>query len=458
MARTNPNLVPFWREVLAPDVRYAVLYGGRDSSKTWDAAAMAIALSTAGKLRIVCTRQIQARIEDSVYTTLKIQIERLGLQGHFKILQNKIICTLTGSEFLFYGLCRSITDVKGLEGIDILWNEEAEDYSKEQHDILAPTLRKEGSMIWFVFNPRIATDFVYKNFVIDPPSNAVVRKINYDENPYLSATSLEGIEEWKIRDFEGYQHVYLGIPKDNDDSAVIKRTHCMAAIDAHVNLGIEIRGEHRLGFDVADSGQDLCAIVYNHGPLAKWSDMWKASEDELPKSVKRTVEAARARDASIIYDAIGVGAFVGGMVNELNRAADTYPVRHSGFFAGGGVDEPGKDYKDTRIKNSDYFSNVKAQKWWDVADRLSNTCQAVRDGRKFADSDMIFISSDIPNLDRLIDELCTPARDFDRAGRVKVEGKDDLAKRGIRSPNLADAFIMANGRHKRSLSDIFGNR
>ena len=435
----NPVLRPFWE---AKGYRNRVLYGGRDSSKSWDAAGMATFLSNAAKLRILCTRAFQNKIEESVYALLKIQIERFGLSSRFEILNNKITNRHTGSEFLFYGLARNIAEVKSLEGVDILWIEEGHYLTKEQWDILEPTIRKNGSQVWIVFNPKLASDFVYKTFVLNPSSDTLVRKINYDENPFLSETSRRVIEKRKAADYDNYLHVYEGVPELDDERVVIKRSWLLAAVDAHKTLGIEIRGAKRLGFDVADAGEDACALVGSHGPLANWSDTWKAKEDELLKSCTRTHAEARARESGVVYDAIGVGAGVGAKLNELNAAGGPR-VEHEKFFAGGAVFRPDSKYADTPVLNKDFFSNIKAQAWWLVADRLKNTYNAVRNGQKFADEDMIFISSDMPNLDKLMDELSTPLRDYDTAGRVKVESKKDLAKREIASPNLADAFIMA---------------
>ena len=153
----------------------------------------------------------------------------------------------------------------------------------------------------------------------------------------------------------------------------------------------------------------------------------------------------RARDskAQVIYDAIGVGATAGAKFNELN-VTNRVTIEHQKFFAGGAVIKPDSTYKRSGIKNKDYFSNVKAQAWWLVADRLRNTFNAVRNGHSFTDDDMIFIDGNMPNLNQLIDELTSPKQDYDNAGRVKVESKKDLSKRDVASPNLADAFIMAN--------------
>jgi phage terminase large subunit len=140
----------------------------------------------------------------------------------------------------------------------------------------------------------------------------------------------------------------------------------------------------------------------------------------------------------VIYDAIGVGACVGSNLNGM------YPtVRHEKFFAGGAVVYPDTYYGDTQIKNKDMFANIKAQAWWSVADRLKNTYNGVKRGQEFDVRDMIFIDGNIEYLDKLMTELATPRRTFDRAGRVLVESKIDMKKRGVMSPNIADAFIMA---------------
>ena len=447
----NPALKDFW---LTP-ARNRILHGGRSSSKSWDAAGFAIALAQSVRIRVLCTRQFQNKIEESVYTLLKIQIERFGLSDKFDILNNKIICKTTGSEFLFYGLWRSIDEIKSIESVDIHWSEEAHLLSEAQWEVLDPTIRKEGSQHWIIFNPRLSNDFVYQKFVVNPPPDTVVRQINYDENPFLSSTILKVIEAAKEEDYENYLHIYKGVPRDDDDEAVIKRSHIMAAIDGHKTLNIEINGIKRLGFDVADSGEDACAMVQSYGALNVWADMWKAKEDELLKSCTRVWTRARDEEATVVYDAIGVGAMVGSKINELN-ASNGLRVNHQKFFAGGSVSKPDTQYSRSGIKNKDYFANVKAQAWYLVADRFRNTYNAVRNGHTFDQSDMIFIDGNMAYLNQLIDELTTPKIDYDNSGRIKVESKKDLKKRDVSSPNLADAFIMANLPSEMKKTSFFG--
>lgn len=441
---TKPSLNPCLRDFWRKPARVRVLHGGRASSKSWDAAGFAVFLAHRYKVRFLCTRQFQNKISESVYTLIKHQIERFGLRDQFDITNNSIVHKHTGSEFLFYGLWRNIDEIKSLEGVDVCWIEEAHNLTEEQWKILSPTIRKEGSQFWIVFNPRLSTDFVYRRFVKNPPPKTVVRQINYLENPFISQTMLDDIEAAKNEDYEEYQHVYLGMPREDDDSVVIKRSWIMAAIDAHMKvqpLSGSWTGGLTLGYDVADSGEDKNAATGMDGSVCVLLDEWKGGENELRESAARVLAAAKKMgDAKIGYDSIGVGAGTGSTLNSMEY------TNHFKFNAGAAVSKPERNYAETKIKNKDFFANLKAQAWWLVADRFRNTFLAVTKGQQFPADEMISISSecDAKLLDKLMDELATPKRDYDNAGKVKVESKKDLAKRDIPSPNIADSFIIAN--------------
>lgn len=453
MATARPTLNPVLRSFWETPARGRVLYGGRSSSKSWDAAGFAIFLASSFRVRFLCARQFQNKIAESVYTLLKHQIERFGLFDEFDVTDRSIAHRRTGSEFIFYGLARNLSEIRSLEGVDVCWLEEAHFLTKEQWDTLEPTIRKEGSQIWLIFNPMYATDFAYQRFVVNPPSGYVVRKINYDENPFLSRTMLEVIERTRAESEEDYQHIYLGNPKEDAEGVVIKRSWIEAAIDAHLKLGFEPAGRKCIGFDVADDGEDACANVYIHGSVALWADEWRAREDELLKSCSRTFLEAIKRGAEIRYDSIGVGASAGAKFDELNQQRQSFErVRYEKFNAGAAVERPEYFYASDlqgSIKNKDFFANLKAQAWWNLADRFRNTYNAVNRGEKFPMDEMISLSSEMPFLEKLKTELSTPKRDFDRNGRVKVESKEDMAKSTrpggpVPSPNLADAFVMAS--------------
>ncbi len=428
------------------------------SSKSWDAAAVSILIADQVKAKTLCLRQLQNKIEESVYTLLVSTIHRLNLSHRFKILNNKIINKYTKSEYVFYGIWRNIEEIKSTEGVDICWIEESQKLTKKQWSIIEPTLRNEGSQFWIIFNPEISTDFVYQRFIINPPADTIIRKINYDENPYLSNTIRKVIEDLKKTDPDEYRHIYQGEPYDDDESVIIKRAWLNAAIDAHIKLRFEPEGSKRIGFDIADDGGDRCVNVYAHGNVALDMDWWQANEDELMKSCRHTYSNARKWQASITYDSIGVGSHAGSKFKELNEDPENpTEIDYFKFLASGEIIDPDKEYKH-QVINKDMFSNLKAQAWWLVADRLRNTWDAITNGTEYHPDDLISISSEIPDLEKLLTELSTPKKDYDKRGKVKVESKDDLEAREIDSPDLADAFIMAfapSTRRPKGFFDVF---
>jgi phage terminase large subunit len=452
----NPALKPFWQT--QSDIK--ILKGGRSSTKTWDAAGIAIYLASNYRLKFLCMRQMQNKIRESVYAVLILQIERFGLQDEYQIQNTVIRHKKTGSEFHFYGIHRHINEIKGFEGADIGWIEEGEGLTKAQWTIIEPTLRKEGAEAWILYNPFLVSDFI-ESFKHDPKNGIIVRHINYDENPFISDTMLRKINRLKESDYDEYCHIYLGHPRKDDDAVIIKRSWIEASIDAHIKLGIEPTGQKRIGFDVADDGKDKNSQVYFHGIVGLWTENWKGKEDELLQSASRVYHKALALGASVGYDSIGVGAGVGPKFAELNaeRVAKGIPkeVSYSKFIAGAKVMNPDQYYIDTpdeKITNKDFFSNLKSQAWWTIADRFRNTYNAVTKGETFDEGDLISLSSDMDGLAGIVTQLSTPRRTFDKTGKVKVESKEDLAKRGVDSPNDADAVIIANAPQKQ---DDFGD-
>jgi len=443
----NPNLREFWktREVDGRPLIGRVLYGGRMSSKSHDMAGVAIARANFHKEVFLCTRMFQNRIADSVYTLLKNKIEYFGLKDQFKVLADAIEHRHNGSLFRFYGIARNIDEIKSFEGASVWWNEESHNLTEEMFTTIRPTvMRNEGAEMWFTFNPKFVSDYSYKRLVVNPPKGFLVRKINYDENDFLGGQALRDIQDEFKEDYELANHVYNGVPLTDDDSVVIKRSWLEAAVGAHEKLNhLDWTGAKTVGFDVADDGADKNAATFIDGSIIKELEEWKGAEDELFKSTQRVLDFANTNNVSHIgYDSIGVGAGVGSNLNQLKFR------RHFKFNAGGKVHKPDKKYKQTGILNKDYFSNIKAQAWWLLADRFRNTYNAVVKGDEFKVDEMISISPDIDKkvLEKLIDELSTPRRDFDNQGRVKVESKKDLAKREVPSPNIADSVVIATAK------------
>jgi len=430
MYQLNPNLYDFWR-TRKP---YKLLKGGRFSSKTQDAGGMAAFLARNYSVRFLCLRQFQNRITDSVYTVVKQKIEAAGWRDEFDIGVSTIRHKETGSEFLFYGIARNIEEIKGTEDVDICWIEEGEGLTEDQWSIIDPTIRKENAEVWILWNPHVQTDFVQAKLPSLLGDDCIIRHINYTQNPFLSETARKKAERLKDVDQEAYEHIYLGIPLSNDDAAVIKFNWVEAAVDAHKKLGIDLSGVRAVGYDVADSGADSNACSIFNGAICEDMEEWHAPEDELNQSTKRAW--AHVQDGRMIYDSIGVGAHVGSTLKDAGIPKGFYK-----FNAGGAVINPNAEYA-PKIKNKDKFENLKAQAWQDVADRFRNTYNAVTKGMEYEPSELISIDGGLKLLEQLKLQLSTPRKRYSKRGLDMVETKDELDRRGIASPNLADAFIM----------------
>jgi len=435
MATLNPKLKSFWIDDNNKLIkaRNRILYGGRASSKSWEFAGRGVGIAQEYKTRFLCVRRYQNKIKDSVYTLIKNQISNFKLTG-FNI-QASEIKHVNGSEFTFYGIERNIDEIKSFEGCDVLWIEEAHNLTEEQWNILEPTIRKEGSEVWISFNPRLITDFVWQRFVVKPPPSTIARMINYTENPFISNTLLKAIEATKGEDFEQYQHIYLGVPRSDDDASIIKLSWVEAAIDAHIKLNKDFSGACTVGYDVADSGADRNCAVRFDGTIAVELDAWKAEEDELGTSSMRAYDHVLP-GGKLSYDSIGVGAGVGAILKRAGK-----PRNYFKFNAAAEVFNPDREYA-PKITNKKKFENLKAQAWRDVADRLKNTYNAVQKGHEFSPSDMISISSELDSLEALKTELCEPHKDYSKRGLDMVESKKEVKKRLLKSHDLSDAFVM----------------
>lgn len=417
--------------------RYKVAYGGRGSGKSWSIARLLIEISRRGKYRFLCARELQNSISDSVLQLLDDTIQRCGYQNEFDVQNTTIINLATGSEFLFYGIKNNVTKVKSLEGVDICWVEEAEAVSKDSWDVLVPTIRKEGSEIWVSFNPKNMLDDTYQRFIVHPPSDIYAVKVNHDSNPYFPGVLRREMEECRERDYDLYLHIWEGEPVADTESAIIKPSWIAAAVNAHKVLGFAAEGVRRVGFDVADEGEDCNALVLRHGSIALDAQDWKQG-DVIDSSNRVNLYATENKVSEIVYDSIGVGA---GVKAHLGRIAR---VTIEGFNAGSAVLDPDKEYMPGK-KNKDMFANLKAQAWWGVRDRFFKTYRAVNGLEKYPVDELISLDGESigAKLEYLKAELSRPRIDYDNNGRVKVESKKDLKKRGIPSPNLADALIMA---------------
>jgi phage terminase large subunit len=166
--------------------RYKIAYGGRGSGKSWSFARALLIMGAQEQTRIICAREVQKSIKESVHRLLSDQIVELGLEGFYEILETEIRGK-NGTTFSFSGLAsHTVESIKSFEGADICWIEEAQSVSKRSWDILTPTIRRPGSEIWVSFNPELDSDETYKRFILNPPPNSRSVEINWRDNPWFS--------------------------------------------------------------------------------------------------------------------------------------------------------------------------------------------------------------------------------------------------------------------------------
>lgn len=206
-------------ECLFKPSRYKVLYGGRGGAKSWGIARALLLQGTTKPLRVLCAREMQTSMAQSVHKLLKDQVAAMGLDGFYEV-QQYIIKGQNGTEFTFHGLKHNVANIKSIEGVDICWVEEAQTVSKSSWDTLIPTIRKDGSEIWISFNPSLEADETYQRFVVNPPTGSTLQKINWSDNPWFPDVLRQEMDDLKARDYDAYLNVWEGHCKQTLDGAI----------------------------------------------------------------------------------------------------------------------------------------------------------------------------------------------------------------------------------------------
>lgn len=205
--------------------RLKVLHGGRGSGKSWAVARALLLLGAQKPLRILCTREVQKSIKDSVHRLLSDQIQSMGLGQHYEVLEAEIRGR-NGTLFVFAGLAQhTVESIKSFEGVDVVWIEEAQVVTKRSWDVLTPTIRKEGSEIWITLNPDMETDETYKRFVDGQPEetdNAFVVQMNWKDNPFFPSTLETERQNTLLRDPENYQNIWEGAVRRVSEGAIYR--------------------------------------------------------------------------------------------------------------------------------------------------------------------------------------------------------------------------------------------
>lgn len=208
---------------LLGEARYKGAYGGRGSGKSHFFAEAMVEAHIMRKTDSVCVRENQKSLQQSVKKLIEGKIEKLNAGDYFEV-QDKRILARNGGIIIFEGMQNHTAEsIKSLEGFDRAWVEEAQTMSQKSLDMLRPTIRKPKSELWFSWNPRSSDDpiDVLLRSENKPPSSIIV-EANYMDNPWFPDVLQQEMNYDRERDFDKYQHVWLGHYVRNSEARVFK--------------------------------------------------------------------------------------------------------------------------------------------------------------------------------------------------------------------------------------------
>tara|TARA_R100001594_G_scaffold144186_1_gene192973 strand:+ start:3293 stop:4525 length:1233 start_codon:yes stop_codon:yes gene_type:complete len=275
--------------------RYKAFYGGRGSAKSHSFATALLMRGGESPLRILCAREVQLSIKDSVKQLLDDKINQYGMAGFYESLQSEIRGK-NGTVFIFAGLGKMTTDqIKSMEGIDIAWVEEAQTISDKSLEILIPTIRKQKSELWFSWNPRHQSDPIDKRFRGEvTPVNSIIKKVNFPDNPFFPKELDEEREFDQKNNPERYGHIWMGDYEPTAIGAIWDR----ATLHAHrrsdppemnrivvaVDPAVSEEGGDEHGIIVCGIGEDNRGYVLDdlsrHGSPKQWAEQTIAAYDK----------------------------------------------------------------------------------------------------------------------------------------------------------------------------------
>lgn len=216
---------------LNDEARYYVYYGGRGSAKSHSIARYLICKSMAAKRKILCARELQNSIQESVHSLLSNIIIEYGLTDWFDIKKTEIMGA-NKSSFIFKGLAHNIDSVKSTEGIDDVWIEEADKVSRNSWDILIPTIRKKGSKFYITFNPTHDDDPVYEMFIKTGQPESITQLVNYHDNPHFPDVLRKEMEHMRATNYDKYLHVWEGELRTISDAQIFRGKYVVEEFDS----------------------------------------------------------------------------------------------------------------------------------------------------------------------------------------------------------------------------------
>lgn len=275
-----------FQDLLKP-YRYKVYYGGRGSAKTESYGRAALLTGLQSKKLILCTRELQVSIQDSVHRLLASTILNHGFGEYYEVQQSTIKHRTNGTQFIFKGLKHNISEIKGLHDVDICWVEEGENVSHRSWETLIPTIRKDNSEIWVSFNTRNRNDPTYERFVAAQLNNAIVKKVSWRDNPFFPSVLKAEMDTLRLNDPEAYDHIWEGNFDNRKNGAVYAKQLDKARNEGRLtNVPYDAGHEVFTAWDLGFGDSTAIWFLQFVGRELRWIDYYENSGEQLDHYAK----------------------------------------------------------------------------------------------------------------------------------------------------------------------------
>ena len=302
-----PKLVP----VFTPQrgaLRFRGAYGGRGSGKSFSFALMAAVWGYAEQLKILCTRELQISIKDSMFAEISNAIKSHRFLAEHYTIGESFIRGANGTEFIFKGLRHNISNIKSMAQIDLCIIEEAEDMPEHSWLDLEPTIRAEKSEIWIIYNPKrenSPADKICRKSVA--PRSMFVQMNWYDNPMFPSVLDEQRKQAQKVMDANTYAWIWEGAYLTNSKAQILSGKVSVES----VNVGSDWSPYHGLdfGFSQDPTTANRC-YVRNHMLYItheankiglELDDTGRFVSAKIPEIERYVIRADSARPESISY-------------------------------------------------------------------------------------------------------------------------------------------------------------
>jgi len=454
----------FISEKLSPIItkpkRFKIMIGGRGGAKSRAATDAFIIKSREERAGVLCLREYQNSIADSVHAYIKDRIVALDVMPEKDVGDTKVDMP-GGGYFRFKGMSRDTAAIKSAHGFKYSWVEEAQTMSEKSIDDLLPTIREADSECWFTANPQSSGDPFSQEFIVPYQRDLInhgyyeddlymIIVVNWSDNPWfadspLARQRLDNKSKWsKVK----YNHIWEGAFMDQVENSIIEDEWFDACIDAHIKLGFKPNGKKIMAHDASDTGDDPAADAIRHGSVITEVNVF----DEKDVNDNGDISFGRAikeRVDVFNFDADGLGVALRKPAAEAFKGKHIKPEMFKGSWKpddpDGEYDDFDNDFKDdTLLTNQNVFKNCRAQNYWQLRMRCYYTFRAVVHNERMIDEEkLISFSSEIKNIQSLKAQLCRIPKKANPNGMIQIMTKDEMwSKHKIKSPNEADAVMM----------------